>query len=71
LSKSGIPRNKGLASRNQVFKGKIPLFWGRSDGIAGLRTGVINATLTAEIKVRPHSARRIGEQHEFKDTPIR
>jgi hypothetical protein len=53
-----------LASRNQVFKGKIPLFWGRRDGIAGPRGGTLNETLSVGIKVRPDSASRIGEQNK-------
>jgi hypothetical protein len=53
-----------LASRNQVFKGKIPLFWGRRDGIAGPRVGALKETLSVGIKVRPDSASRIGEQNK-------
>ena len=49
---------------NQAFKGKIPLFWGRSDGIAGRRGGTLNDTLSVGIKVRPDSASRIGEQNK-------
>jgi len=53
-----------LASRNQAFKGKIPLFWERREGIAGPRMGALNAALPVGIKVRPDSASKIGEQNK-------